>query len=192
MFGLSGMRNSLSGRSKIWFACRICAKSTAAAKKRKIFDTFIKKNFSAWSVIEFCAIKDCRPVVASISKIWIERFVKKSGLLKIFSSKLEKAQSLSPRIDEKFFDEQYPEIIFPKVKPKYKVGFLTGCIMNVAYSKVHEDTIKVLLHHECQIIIPKNQVCCGSLQAHNGDFDIARELAKKILTRFYNLNLMQL
>ena len=56
--------------------------------------------------------------------------------------------------------------------------------MNVAFAQVHEDTLKVLLHHDCDVIIPKDQVCCGSLQAHNGDFDIARELAKKNIDVF--------
>ncbi|MBW7888693.1 MAG: (Fe-S)-binding protein [Bacteroidetes bacterium] len=113
-----------------------------------------------------------------------EWFVQKTGILKIFSKKLNKIQHLSPRIDKVFFDEQYPEILKPEGETKYRIGFLSGCIMSVAFTKVHEDTIKVLLHHNCEIIIPKNQTCCGSLQAHNGDFDIARELAKKNIDVF--------
>ncbi|MDD8016749.1 MAG: (Fe-S)-binding protein [Bacteroidota bacterium] len=98
-------------------------------------------------------------------------------------------QKLSPRVDKLFFDEQHPEILKPNGVSKYRIGFLSGCLMNVAFAKINEDTIKVLLHHDCEVIIPKEQVCCGSLQAHNGDFEIARELAKKNVDVFSGYDL---
>ena len=119
----------------------------------------------------------------------LERLVKKSYVIKKLAPKLSKLQELSPRIDGRFFDDIYPEIVTPTVVPKYRVGFLSGCIMNVAFAKINEDTVKVLLHHDCEVIIPKDQVCCGSLQAHNGDFDIARTLAKKNIHVFLKYDL---
>lgn len=114
----------------------------------------------------------------------IESFIKFSGLARLLTPKLSNLQELSPRPDSRFFDVQFPEIVSPNGAVQYKVGFLSGCIMNVAFSKIHEDTIKVLLHHGCEVVIPKGQVCCGSLQAHNGDFDTARDLAKKNIDVF--------
>lgn len=119
----------------------------------------------------------------------IEALIKFFGIARLLTPKLSKLQELSPRVDHKFFDIQFPEIVSPKGRVQYKVGFLSGCIMNVAFSKIHEDTIKVLLHHGCEVVIPKSQVCCGSLQAHNGDFDTARELAKKNIDVFSKYNL---
>ncbi|MFA6540279.1 MAG: (Fe-S)-binding protein [Bacteroidota bacterium] len=109
----------------------------------------------------------------------IEWFLKITRIAEFLTPKLSKLQELSPRADREFFDETHLEVIVPRNPPKYKVGFLSGCLMNVAFSKENDDTIKILLHHDCEIIIPKEQVCCGSLQAHNGDFETARELAKK-------------
>jgi glycolate oxidase iron-sulfur subunit len=119
----------------------------------------------------------------------VEALFKNSLVVKKFAPKLFKLQSLSPRIDGRFFDEIFPEVVLPHNTPKYTVGFLSGCIMNVAFANVHEDTIKVLLHHDCKVIIPKKQVCCGSLQAHYGDFGIARELAKKNIDSFLKYDL---
>lgn len=119
----------------------------------------------------------------------LETIFKNSLVVKKLTPKLFKLQFLSPRIDGRFFDEIYPEIVLPKSTPKYTVGFLSGCIMNVAFAHVHEDTIKVLLHHDCKIVIPKKQVCCGSLQAHNGDFEVARDLAKKNIDAFLKYDL---
>ncbi|MFA6456331.1 MAG: (Fe-S)-binding protein [Bacteroidota bacterium] len=111
-----------------------------------------------------------------------------SALKKLFPT-LNSLQELAPRIDKKPFDEYYPEIITPPGTPKYRVGFLSGCVMNVAFAGVHEDTVKVLLHHDCEVIMPKQQVCCGSLQAHNGDFEIARVLAKINIDTFLSFEL---
>jgi glycolate oxidase iron-sulfur subunit len=119
----------------------------------------------------------------------IESFIKFTGIAQLLTPKLSKLQELSPRVDKHFFDEQYPEVISPKGTPKYRVGFLSGCIMNVAFSTINEDTIKVLLHHDCEIVIPKLQVCCGSLHAHNGDFNTTRELAKKNIDVFSKYHL---
>jgi glycolate oxidase iron-sulfur subunit len=118
----------------------------------------------------------------------LESIFKNSLVIKKLTPKLFRLQFLSPRIDGRFFDH-IPEIVKPQGTPKYTVGFLSGCIMNVAFANVHEDTVKVLLHHDCKVVIPKKQVCCGSLQAHNGDFDVARDLAKKNIDAFLKFDL---
>ncbi|MFA5833058.1 MAG: (Fe-S)-binding protein [Bacteroidota bacterium] len=119
----------------------------------------------------------------------LEQIMKHSLVVKKLAPNLSKIQNLSPRIDDRFFDDVYPEIVRPSGKSRLRVGFLSGCIMNVAFAHINEDTVKVLLHHDCEVIIPKNQVCCGSLQAHNGDFDIARTLAKKNIDEFLKFDL---
>lgn len=119
----------------------------------------------------------------------LEAMFKRSFVVRKIAPKLSRLQELSPRVDGRFFDDIYPEVILPAGTVKHRVGFLSGCIMNVAFAGVHEDTVKVLLHHDCEVVIPKQQVCCGSLQAHNGDFDIARELAKKNIDVFLSFDL---
>jgi glycolate oxidase iron-sulfur subunit len=119
----------------------------------------------------------------------LDALMRRSVVIKKFLPKLSKLQALAPRVDDRFFDDMYPEVMKPAGTVRHRVGFLSGCIMNVAFAGVHEDTVKVLLHHDCEVIIPKQQVCCGSLQAHNGDFDIARTLAKKNIDVFLKYDL---
>ena len=71
---------------------------------------------------------------------------------------------------------------------KYKTAFLTGCLMNVMFADINKDTVDVLTACGCEVISPKNQVCCGSLHAHNGDFETAKKLAKKNLEIFGKYN----
>lgn len=119
----------------------------------------------------------------------IEYLVKNSRVLRHVTPRLSKIQHLSPRIDRHFFSDGRPEVLHPDGKTRFKVGFLTGCLMDVSFASVNDDTVKVLLHHGCEVILPKSQECCGSLQAHNGDFDVARELAKKNIDIFIRYEL---
>jgi glycolate oxidase iron-sulfur subunit len=52
------------------------------------------------------------------------------------------------------------------------------------YADVHRATVDVLLANGCEVFTPRNQSCCGSLHAHNGDLAGAQDLAKRTLDRF--------
>jgi len=114
----------------------------------------------------------------------MERLIRGIKLLQFVSPKLEKVQYLSPRISRKFSDESFAEIVQSRGPRKHRVGFLTGCLMNVMFSDVNDDTIKVLLENDCEVVIPHGQDCCGSLHAHNGLMDTARSLARKMVDSF--------
>ena len=119
----------------------------------------------------------------------IEYLLKKSQILRFITPRLAKIQDLAPRVDRHFYSDNRAEVISPSGEAKYRVGFLTGCLMDVSFAAVNDDTVKVLLHHGCEVVLPKSQVCCGSLQAHNGDFDVARDLAKINIDVFSRYNL---
>ncbi len=114
----------------------------------------------------------------------IERMLDRTGLVRAFSPKLAEVQKLAPRVDTHFFDERLPEVLPAFGPPRLRVGFLSGCIMNVAFAGVNRDTVEVLRRNGCEVVIPPDQECCGSLQAHNGDFEIARRLARKNIDVF--------
>ncbi len=114
----------------------------------------------------------------------VEGFVTKTGIIDLLMPKIAKVHHLSPRIAKKFFDESFPEIIKPEGRIKHRVAFLSGCIMNVAFADVNSDTVEVLRRNGCEIIVPQTQECCGSLQAHNGDFESARKLARQNIDIF--------
>ncbi len=67
---------------------------------------------------------------------------------------------------------------------RYRVGLLTGCVQDVAYADVNRDTVDVLLANGCEVVTPRNQVCCGSLLGHNGQLELARTLARQNLDAF--------
>ena len=98
--------------------------------------------------------------------------------------KLLNSNSLAPKISKSYSSDILTERMMLNVHSRYKVILLTGCIMDVAFAHVNEDTVKLLLHHGCEVIVPKEQSCCGSLQAHNGDIVSAQKLAKHNIELF--------
>jgi len=65
-----------------------------------------------------------------------------------------------------------------------RVALLTGCIMPLAYGRVHRATVRVLARNGCEVVVPPGQVCCGALHGHNGDAATARMLARRNVDAF--------
>jgi glycolate oxidase iron-sulfur subunit len=93
-------------------------------------------------------------------------------------------EGLTPSISKSFSSNELPLVLPPLGKHRFRVGFLTGCIMDVAFSDVNLDTVEVLRYHGCEVVIPRSQECCGSLHAHNGDRQTARRLAELNIAAF--------
>ncbi|HEY9188912.1 MAG TPA: (Fe-S)-binding protein [Ignavibacteria bacterium] len=151
----------------------------------KIIKKFIFENI----FISKKRVKLLARLLKFYQKSGLQYFVRKTKVLKLFSNKLYKIEGLAPRISDKFTDKSYPKILYPEGEIKYKVGFFYGCFMNVMFSDINSDTIDVLLKNGCQVIIPSEQECCGSMHAHNGDLKTARKLAKINIDAFLKYDL---
>ena len=138
----------------------------------------IKKSMLEWMFIKQSRLKVLARLMRLYEQSGLRWFLQKSKILKMISRKLDAVQPLSPQISTEFSSDILAETIRPLGTPRYRVGFLTGCIMDVAFADVNVDTVNLLLHHDCEVVIPRGQACCGSLQAHNGSLDAAREMAK--------------
>ena len=59
------------------------------------------------------------------------------------------------------------------------VAVLTGCVQDRWFREVNLATVRVLARNGWRVVVPREQVCCGALQAHNGRLETARRLAAK-------------
>ena len=114
---------------------------------------------------------------------YVRRFIYKLGLLRILPEKFRHLEKMAPAISPVFSDAMLDRTMSPP-HVDYRVGFLKGCLMNVMFADINKDTVDVLMENSCQVIMPEDQVCCGSLAAHYGDFKVAKELARKNIDAF--------
>jgi glycolate oxidase iron-sulfur subunit len=61
---------------------------------------------------------------------------------------------------------------------------LTGCVQSVFYPGVNAATARVLAAEGCDVIIPRDQGCCGALSLHSGRAAEAIRFAKQTIVTF--------
>lgn len=104
--------------------------------------------------------------------------VEKSDILMLLPGTIRFRHNLLPYVQTESFNASTPEVLTPPGAVKGKIAFLTGCLMDTAFADIHEDCVEVLLRNGFEVHLPKHQGCCGSLHAHNGEPEKARELAE--------------
>ncbi len=153
-------------------------------KHEGLFSRVTKKAMLEWVFLRQNRLKSLARLLRVYERSGLKWFVGKTQVLRLVSRKLQAIQPLTPFISAEFSSDVLPELLRPAAAPRYRVGFLTGCIMDVAFADVNLDTVNLLLHHDCEVVVPREQACCGSLQAHHGGLDAARGMAKRIMLRF--------
>src|SRR4029077_6603597 len=109
-------------------------------------------------------------------KSGIAAFARGAGILRLLG--LNERERLMPPIDSQFFFSQFGKT-FPALGPRRaRVALFAGCIAQVTFSELNRATIRVLQANGCEVVVPRDQVCCGALAAHAGVRDVGRNLAR--------------
>ena len=117
-------------------------------------------------------------------KSGLEAILVKSGIPNLFSKRLGRVAALSPRMEKPFFTQRLGQVVKPDGDVRYRVAFFAGCIANLAFARLNDATVRVLVRNGCEVVIPEAQGCCGALHVHAGIRDKARELAKQNIRTF--------
>ncbi|MBC7981071.1 MAG: (Fe-S)-binding protein [Armatimonadetes bacterium] len=111
-----------------------------------------------------------------------ETLVRKLHLTRLLPANLRRLEPQTPRISEKFSNELIAPLEQPATDPvKHRVALLTGCIQDIAFSEINRDTADVLLANSCEVHTPPVQPCCGSIHSHNGETELARDVARRLI-----------
>lgn len=70
----------------------------------------------------------------------------------------------------------------------FRVGFISGCIMDQVFHDINEASIRVLAANGCEVITPLQQNCCGALHIHGGEAEHGRNLARRNIDVFEQYN----
>ena len=112
----------------------------------------------------------------------LDRFADRIGLTKLLPERLRRMQRLLPPLKPR--EPQLPEFL-PAIGPKRaRVALFTGCVADAMFQHVNWATARVLQANGCEVVIPRNQACCGAIHYHSGAGQPALELAKTNATAF--------
>jgi glycolate oxidase iron-sulfur subunit len=111
----------------------------------------------------------------------LDRAMRRTGLLDRLSPQLAAMQSLAPRLGKA---EKLPERWPAKGERRAVVGMLTGCVQGAFFPAVNAATARVLQAEGCDVVVPRQQGCCGALSTHNGREDEAQVFARALVDTF--------
>lgn len=122
--------------------------------------------------------------VAIQQKPRIRSLLYKIGAMRLAPKTLRDLEPKAPLLDPPFSDTRIKVFERPASAAHTRVALLTGCVQDIAYARVNRATADVLLSSGCEVVTPRVQSCCGSLHAHNGDLETAREMARRTIDQF--------
>jgi len=112
--------------------------------------------------------------------------IRRTGILRALG--LQDVEVLAPRISDRFFiprNQRFsPSAAQPNGAPRAIAFLHAGCIMHVAFANWHEATVRVLGAAGVEVIVPRDQGCCGAITIHAGEMALGRELAKRNIAAF--------
>jgi glycolate oxidase iron-sulfur subunit len=114
----------------------------------------------------------------------LQAFVRRSGILRLLPRRLRELEAMTPDIQPRFSHQLIAEVTPPRGVRRYRVALLTGCAQDLILSDVNRDTAEGLAQNGCEVFTPRCQHCCGSLHAHNGEIELARDLARRNIAQF--------
>jgi len=110
-------------------------------------------------------------VMGVYQKIGLQFLIRKTGLLNVF--KLKRAEALMPKVVITKLAERYPT----NRQRRGNVALFTGCISDHFDRKTLLASIKLLNHIGFDVLVPRQQTCCGAIHLHQGQKDMADKMA---------------
>lgn len=114
-------------------------------------------------------------------ELGLETLVRRSGILRLLPRRLRELEAMTPRVQPAFSNERIATVSPPFVARRARVAVLTGCAQDLMFSDVNADTVEALRWNGCEVHTPPDQPCCGSLHAHNGEWELAQQLARRTI-----------
>ena len=92
--------------------------------------------------------------------------------------RLNMVPSEFPEVASRSFDQRVATNVKPEGEVRGKVGYFIGCATNYLYPEIGDAVIKVLTASGYEVVIPKNQHCCGIPALAHGDIEAAQEAVR--------------
>lgn len=146
--------------------------------------TLIRAFAIGWLFMDLKRLRLVGRLLRLYQTLGLQSLVRRSGVLNLIPGRLRELEALTPTIQRRFSAELIRPVTSPAGARKYRVALLTGCAQDLIFSDINRDTVEVLTRNGCEVITPSNQLCCGSLHAHNGEWALAQDLARKQLVQF--------
>jgi glycolate oxidase iron-sulfur subunit len=137
-----------------------------------------------WLFDDLRRLKTIGRLIRLYQEMGLQTLIRCSGILRFLPRRLRELESMTPTIQPGFSEDLIAPLTVPRGAKRFRVALLTGCAQDLIFSDVNRDTAEVLARNGCEVITPPEQHCCGSLHAHNGEWELAQEMARRNIDQF--------
>ena len=113
----------------------------------------------------------------------LRALVRGSRLLHLLPGNVAALEAGIPTFSRRFFGPS-SHVAGPGGGARAVVGVLSGCVMPLVHGPTMEATVRVLNRNGCAVKVPVGQGCCGALNLHSGDVEMARQMARRNIDVF--------
>ena len=148
--------------------------------KRSVIRSFTLR----WLFMEQGRLQLIGRLMRLYQELGLQKLMRKSGILKLMPKRLRELEAMTPTVQPQFSNELISAFTPVRGEKRFRVAVLTGCAQDLIFSDINCDTVEVLARNGCEVVTPAAQGCCGSLHAHNGEWAMAQDLARRQIQQF--------
>lgn len=137
-----------------------------------------------WLFMDLNRLKVLGFAMRLYQQLGLQWLVRNSGVMKLMPKRLGELEAMTPDIQPALSSDLIEPVTPARGPQRYRVAMLTGCAQDLIFSDVNVDTVEVLARNGCEVVTPPEQHCCGSLHAHNGEWELAQRLARRNIDQF--------
>jgi glycolate oxidase iron-sulfur subunit len=114
-------------------------------------------------------------------RLRIGALLRRSGLQARLPARWQALESLLPDVSLRDMRRRLPGRIAARGEQRGRVGLVTGCVQSVYFADVNVATARVLASEGYEVVVPREQGCCGALQEHAGEEPAALRHARRLI-----------
>jgi glycolate oxidase iron-sulfur subunit len=114
-------------------------------------------------------------------RLRIAALLRRSGLQARLPARLRALESLLPDVPLRDLRRRLPRRVAARGAPRGRVALVTGCVQSVYFAEVNAATARVLASEGYEVMVPREQGCCGALQEHSGEEAAALRRARRMI-----------
>jgi glycolate oxidase iron-sulfur subunit len=114
----------------------------------------------------------------------LQALARRTGLVRALPGTLPAWEALLPPLPAAGDRAALPELTAAVGERRGRVAMLTGCVQAVVFGAHNRATARVLARNGWDVVAPREQGCCGALNAHGGDHDRAVAMARRTIDVF--------
>ena len=113
----------------------------------------------------------------------LQRAARRRGVMRWLPRGLAEIEDAMPVMSGRAFKAR-GQIYMARGERRARVAMLAGCVMPLVNGPQMDAAVRVLTRNGCDVIATRGQGCCGAINSHVGDLDMARRLAKRNIDAF--------